>query len=94
MQINTSIESLSIVDCKIKRMNEAFTGIFHNRYLKRLNISSNQFEEGIKELCDLVKTNKVLNEIRIRFCGLKAENFVSFFEAMTHNASVNYLDIS
>ena len=50
-EVNTSIETLSMVDCSIKRMSEAFAGLYHNRYLRKFNISGSQFEEGVKELC-------------------------------------------
>lgn len=50
-EVNTSIETLSMVDCSIKRMSEAFVGLYHNRYLRKFNVSGSQFEEGVKELC-------------------------------------------
>lgn len=48
-----------------------FTGLNFNKYLKKLNISLNQFDEGTKELADLVRLNKTLTDLRLKFCGLK-----------------------
>ncbi len=49
-----------MIDCKIGRFSEMFFGMNYNKYLKKLNISLNQFNEGIKELCDMLKINKTL----------------------------------
>lgn len=83
-----------MVDCSIKRMNEGFAGLYHNRYLRKLNISGSQFEEGAKELCELLKLNKNLNDLRLRFCGLKTDSIIKIFHALSENMTLNYLDIS
>ena len=37
-----------MIDCSINRLSETFKGLLHNRYLKKINISNNQFNEGAK----------------------------------------------
>ena len=68
--------------------------MFHNRYLRKINLSSNQFEEGTKELCELLKINKTLSEIRLRFCGLKSSQMAEIFKSLHDNQIVSLMDVS
>lgn len=71
-----------------------FSGLFHNRYLKRINVSNNQFEEGVKQLCQLIKISKLVTEIKMKFCGIKTESFLRIFQALLSNNTILNLDIS
>ena len=82
------------MDCKIFRFSEMFSGLYFNKYIKKLNISFNQFSEGTKELCELIKNNKTLIELKLKFCGMKTADFSLFFKALANNQYIKSLDIS
>lgn len=65
--------------CQVKRFSETFIGLLTNRHMRRINISDNIFDEGVKEMSDCIKYNKTITELRFRACNLKTSHFIQIF---------------
>lgn len=74
-----------MINCRIKRLCETFKGLQFNRYLKKLNLSNNQFDEGIDELCLFISENKVVSDLKLRFCNMKHKEVEKIIKSLAHN---------
>ena len=70
IDVNSSLESLSLFDCNILTISSLFEGLTHNKYIKKLNISNNLFDDDYATVKNALANNKFLEELRMKFCGV------------------------
>ena len=94
MMSNKSIKVLSMNSCNIKYLDSLFRALFDNHFVSKLDISNTPIGENMEELVEMVKRNNTLKELKLKQCGLEANNSQSFVAALNRNRSLKVLEMS
>ena len=72
-----TVDTLDIIDNDISHLGCEFLGkslSYHNSSIKILKLDDNVFgTEGLRNLTIGLRANKVINEISLKYCGIKAD---------------------
>jgi len=95
-----SEDQLVVLDLRFCRLGVAGTGhilrnLEKNSSIKELILSGNNTDKrGMQSLAEILKNNRVLEKLGLRFCNLDKNSFIALLDGVGNNTSVTSLDIS